>query len=111
MKKLLVVVVALVILAAVAFGVRTLGARDETDAVNSKDAAKLVQDEDADATDIAPGERPKAGTYTYTGSGRESVSALGRCTFGRRWDHYIGIAMRLHGQVFVQDLIEALESK
>jgi hypothetical protein len=76
MRKLLVVVVALLIIAAVAFGVHTLGARDETDAVKSKDAAKLVQDSGT-TDDIAPGARPAAGTYTYTGSGKESVSALG----------------------------------
>jgi hypothetical protein len=76
MKKLLVVVIALVIIGAVAFGVHTLGARNETSAVKSKDAAKLVQGNSA-ADDIAPGDRPKAGTYSYTGSGKESVSALG----------------------------------
>jgi hypothetical protein len=78
MKKLLIVIVALLILGAVAFGVRTLGARDETDAVDSKDAAQLVTDDaKADAEDIDPGERPEAGTYTYTGSGHENVDALG----------------------------------
>ena len=76
MKKLLVVIVALLVLAAVAIGVRTLGARDETDAVDTKEAAELVEDE-GDATDVEAGDRPEPGTYTYTGSGEESVDALG----------------------------------
>lgn len=78
MKKLLIALVLLLVIAAVAFGVRTLGARDETDAVDSKDAAELIKDEDGGSSeDVDPGDRPKAGTYTYTGSGTERVSALG----------------------------------
>lgn len=80
MKKLLIVIIALLILGAIAVGVRTLGARDETDAVDSKEAAELVEedgDEAADAEDVDAGDRPEPGTYTYTGSGRESVDALG----------------------------------
>jgi hypothetical protein len=76
MKKLLIAVLLLVIVAVVAFGVRTLGARDETDAVNSKEAAELV-DDDGGSADIEAGDRPEPGTYTYTGSGTESVDALG----------------------------------
>jgi hypothetical protein len=79
MKKLLIAIVLLLIIAAVAFGVRTLGARDETDAVDSKEAAELVEDE-GDSEDVEAGDRPEAGTYTYTGSGEESVSALGGST-------------------------------
>lgn len=78
MKQLMIVIVALLILGAVAFGVRTIGAKDETDAVDTKEAAELVeQDGDGSAEDVEAGERPKAGTYTYTGSGRESVDVLG----------------------------------
>ncbi|MCW2925896.1 MAG: hypothetical protein JWM98_3300 [Thermoleophilia bacterium] len=78
MKKLLIAIVALVIIAAVAFGVRTLGSRDETDAVNSKQAADLVGTDDAsDAADVKAGDRPEPGAYRYTGKGRESVDALG----------------------------------
>lgn len=76
MKKLLIALVALVIIAAVAFGVRALGARDETDAVDSREAAQLVEEE-AGSEDIEAGDRPEAGTYTYTGSGEERVDALG----------------------------------
>lgn len=84
MKKLLLAILLLLVIAAVAFGVRTIGARDETDAVDTKDAARLVtsdDDEDLDDDDasvaVAPGSRPAPGTYSYTGSGRERVSALG----------------------------------
>ncbi len=73
MKKLLIAIVVLLLIAVIAFVVRTLGARDETDAVDTKDAASLVDG----GADVDPGERPEPGTYTYTGSGRESVSALG----------------------------------
>ncbi len=76
MKKLLIALVLILIIAAVAFGVRTLGARDETDAVDSKEAAELVEDE-GDSEGVEAGDRPEAGTYTYTGSGQESVDALG----------------------------------
>ena len=74
MKKLLIAIVVLLLIAVIAFVVRTLGARDETDAVDAKDAASLVGE---DGADVDPGDRPEPGTYTYTGSGRESVSALG----------------------------------
>ena len=82
MKKLLLALVALIIIAAVVIAVRTIGERDETDAVDSKDAASLVQDDDGDDDDDedAPTEaglRPEPGTYTYTGTGRESVDVLG----------------------------------
>ncbi len=76
MKKLLIAIVLLLVIAAVAFGVRTLGARDETDAVDTKEAAELVGDEGGSA-DVEAGDRPEAGTYTYAGRGTESVSALG----------------------------------
>ncbi len=80
MKKLLLGALLLLVIAAVAFGVRTLGARDETDTVSSRDAAKLVDeddDDDADNTTVDAGNRPAAGTYTYTGDGSDHVSALG----------------------------------
>lgn len=78
MKKVLIVLVALVVIAAIAFGVRTIGARDETSTVDTKDAAKLVQEDGkTDAGEVAAGDRPMPGTYSYTGSGRESISALG----------------------------------
>lgn len=77
MKKLLIALFLLLVIAVVAFGVRTLGARDQTDAVDAKDAAGLVADDEPDSGDIDPGDRPEPGTYTYAGSGRESVSALG----------------------------------
>lgn len=91
MKKLVLVLVVLVILAAVAFAVRTLGARDETSKVDKREAARIGKSAaDADKTandngdaapvDIEPGLRPPAGTYTYVGSGEESVSALGGST-------------------------------
>lgn len=76
MKKMLLAVLALLIIAAVAFGVRTLGARDETDKVDAKDAAGLVDQADSDTT-IDEGARPEAGTYSYTGSGKETIDALG----------------------------------
>ena len=76
MKKLLIALVLILVIAAVAFGVRTLGARDETDTVDSKEAAELVEDE-GDSDGVEAGDRPDAGTYTYTGSGTESVNALG----------------------------------
>lgn len=76
MRKLAIVIVALAIITAVALGVRTLGARDETDAVDTREAAELVEDEGA-SEDIVAGDRPEPGTYTYTGSGHETVSALG----------------------------------
>jgi hypothetical protein len=75
MRKLLIAIVLLLVIAVVAFGVRTLGARDQTDTVDAKDAAGLVGD--ADAVDVEPGERPNPGTYSYEGAGRESVTALG----------------------------------
>ncbi|MCB0879063.1 MAG: hypothetical protein KDC46_08805 [Thermoleophilia bacterium] len=75
MRKLLIAVVVLLVIGIVAFGVRTLGARDETDKVDAKDAASLVGNDGS--SDIEAGDRPEAGTYSYTGSGRESVSALG----------------------------------
>lgn len=75
MRKLLVVIVALSLLTVVAVGVRTLGARDETDPVDADDAAELFAPQDS--SDLAPGERPHAGTYTYTGSGRERIDLLG----------------------------------
>lgn len=87
MKKLLVAVVALLVIVGVVLAVRTIGARDETDAVDRDEASQLVQKDkggdDATATDdgsassIDRGLRPAAGTYTYRGTGRESVSALG----------------------------------
>ena len=77
MKKLLIALVLLLVIAAIAFGVRTLGARDETDSVDSKDAAELIEDGDGGSADVEAGDRPEAGTYSYTGSGSESVSALG----------------------------------
>lgn len=76
MKKLLIALLLLLVIAAIAFGVRTLGARDETDAVDSKEAAELVEDE-GDSEDVDAGDRPEAGTYTYMGTGTESVDALG----------------------------------
>lgn len=75
MRKLLLVLVALAIIGAVAFGVRALGARDQSDAVKSEDAADLVEAERS--SDVEAGDRPEAGTYTYAGSGKESVDALG----------------------------------
>ncbi|MEO6867959.1 MAG: hypothetical protein ABI200_08050 [Gaiellales bacterium] len=77
MKKLLIVLVALLILGAIAVGVRTLGARDQTDKVDKKDAAELVKKDDDATEGIEAGDRPEPGTYSYTGSGRESVSVLG----------------------------------
>jgi hypothetical protein len=78
MKKLLLAILLILIIAAVAFGVRTLGARDQADAVDSKDAASLVSDDDDDSSSsIDAGDRPDPGTYSYTGSGLESVDALG----------------------------------
>lgn len=87
MKKLVLALVVIVIIAAVAFAVRTLGARDETSNVDKREAARIGKsstdsnkaksDDDTAAADIEPGLRPPAGTYTYTGSGEESVSALG----------------------------------
>ncbi|MCW2974074.1 MAG: hypothetical protein JWN72_2347 [Thermoleophilia bacterium] len=81
MKKLLLVIVALLIIVLVAFAVRTVGARDETDAVSTKDAGKLVgADKTGDGDAVDAGLRPEAGTYSYTGSGTESISALGGST-------------------------------
>lgn len=77
MRKFLLAVLLLLIIAGVAISVRTLGARDQTDAVDTKDAARLVTDDSDSAADIDPGDRPDPGTYTYTGSGREQVSLLG----------------------------------
>lgn len=77
MKKLVLAIVLLLVIAAIAFGVRTFGARDETDAVDAEDAAGLVEGEEDAGADVEAGARPEPGTYTYTGSGRESVSALG----------------------------------
>jgi hypothetical protein len=77
MRKLLLAVVLLLVVAAVAVGVRTLGARDQADAVDAKDAAGLVADDEQDTGDVPVGDRPDPGTYTYAGSGRESVTALG----------------------------------
>lgn len=77
MKKLVLALFLLLVIAAIAFGVRTFGARDETDAVDAEDAAGLVTGEDDVSADVVVGERPEPGTYTYTGSGRESVSVLG----------------------------------
>lgn len=79
MKKLLVAVIALVVIAAVAIGVRTLGARDETDAIDSREAANLVED-DGSSADVEAGDRPEPGTYTYTGKGEERVDVLGGST-------------------------------
>jgi hypothetical protein len=84
MKKLLLIIIALVIIAAVAFAVRTIGSRDETDAVSTRDASKLVAKNGSgsgdDSGDVDAGLRPDAGTYSYTGSGSESVTALGGST-------------------------------
>jgi hypothetical protein len=82
MKKFLLALTALIVLGLVVFGVRTYGARDETDAVSAKDAAKLVRTPETEDTGgradaPEPGLRPEAGTYRYTGEGRENVSALG----------------------------------
>lgn len=76
MRKLLISVVVLIVIGIVVFGVRTIGARNETDAVDATEAADLVGD-GSKAADVEPGERPKPGTYTYVGRGSESVSALG----------------------------------
>ena len=81
MKKFLLALSALIVLSLVVLGVRIVGARDETDAVSAKDAAKLVHTtgaEDAGRSGAPDaGLRPAAGTYRYTGAGRENVSALG----------------------------------
>lgn len=83
MKKILLGILALAIIVAVIFAVRLVGARDETDAVDSKDAAALINDDDDGNDDDdddrpgAAGNRPEPGTYTYTGSGKESVTILG----------------------------------
>lgn len=77
MRKLLLVIVSLLVIVIVAVAVRTIGARDETDAVSTKDAGKLVGTGTDSGNSIDAGLRPAAGTYSYTGSGTESVSALG----------------------------------
>ena len=76
MKKLLLCVLALLVIGGVAFGVRTIGARDETSEVAPKDAASLATD-GASSDDLTVGDRPEPGTYAYTGRGSEQVSALG----------------------------------
>ncbi|MCW2949723.1 MAG: hypothetical protein JWN41_736 [Thermoleophilia bacterium] len=81
MKQLVIVIVALVVIGAVAFGVRTYGARDETEPVSTRDAPSLVGGSDERQPDtIDPGVRPAAGTYSYRGSGSERITALGGST-------------------------------
>lgn len=82
MRKAFVAIVVLLVIAAVSFGVRTLGSRDETDAVDATEASRLVERDDEPGADEAhaAGRRPQPGTYTYEGSGTESVSALGGST-------------------------------
>ena len=84
MKKALLALLALLLIAAVAFGVRTYGERDRADTVSSEDAARVINDDDDDddddeptQADIEAGDRPEAGTYTYTGSGSDHVTTLG----------------------------------
>ncbi|MCW2961190.1 MAG: hypothetical protein JWM90_1577 [Thermoleophilia bacterium] len=82
MKKLLLGLAALLIIVGVIFAVRLVGARDETDAVDTKDAAAIVNGDDSDDEDRpgTAGDRPEPGTYTYAGSGKESVTILGGST-------------------------------
>ncbi len=74
--KLLIALALLAVIATVAFGVRTIGARDETDAVDAEEVAELVED-DGTSEDVDAGDRPEPGVYIYTGSGTESVDVLG----------------------------------
>ncbi|MCW2955687.1 MAG: hypothetical protein JWO69_556 [Thermoleophilia bacterium] len=80
MKKLLLAVVALAVIIVVILAVRLVGARDETDTVDAQDAQALIENDDDASDDDAPGiagDRPEPGTYTYEGSGSESVTILG----------------------------------
>jgi len=82
-RKLLVAALTMLLIAAIAFSVRTLGSRDEADPVNAKEAKQLVEDQgggpeqSGQGEQVKPGRRPQAGTYTYEGSGTEGVSVLG----------------------------------
>lgn len=82
MKKLLVALLLLAVVAAVAFAVRSVGARNEANKVDTEDARGIIEDGDGLATadgadEVDPGLRPPAGTYQYTGTGTESVDVLG----------------------------------
>jgi hypothetical protein len=80
MKNTLLAVLAIVIVVAVVLGVRTYGARNETDSVSTNDASKLVggeQQDDQGGSKVDPGARPDPGTYTYKGAGSDKVSLLG----------------------------------
>lgn len=75
MKRVLVILLVLIVVAAGA-GALYLRSQDESTAVGEDDAAALVDAQPADA-EAEPGERPEAGTWTYTGSGSDSFDALG----------------------------------
>jgi hypothetical protein len=76
MRRFLLLLLALVVIAVIAGLVLLRGARDETTTVGAEDAAELVGATSAD-DQIEPGLRPAAGAYEYVGGGSESLSLLG----------------------------------
>lgn len=74
---------AIILVILIVIGVRTLGERNETSTVDASDAKALIEDGSSKdkankrQNDIKVGLRPRPGTYTYVGSGNESVDILG----------------------------------
>jgi hypothetical protein len=75
MRKVIIAVVFVLVIIAVVFGALAFSGRNQSDSVAATDAAKFVGSDTA-ASDVVAGDRPEAGTYTYTGTGTESVDFL-----------------------------------
>lgn len=78
MKRWLLILLALVVLAATVAAAATLSSRDEADPVDAGQVSEGPAAYEPDPADQQePGLRPAAGTYTYEGTGRESIDTLG----------------------------------
>lgn len=79
MRRLLLFLLALVVIAVIAGVLLLRNSRDESTSVRAEDAAELVGATSEDAQ-VEPGLRPAPGTYEYVGGGSESLSLLGGST-------------------------------
>lgn len=111
LRRMLLVVAALVAIAVVAGGAWYATRDRGTTSVDATDAAKLV-DAEADA-EVDAGARPPAGTYTYVGSGKDHFSALGGA--GHEFPDEVSVVVELDADddcawtmhvVFVEEHVE-----
>jgi hypothetical protein len=79
-RKVLLVIGLIVLLAVVGGGVWVLANRGKTTKESVSSVAKQAAKARSHRAKVAPGLRPAEGTYTYTGSGKDNVTLLGGST-------------------------------